>query len=130
MVEDKLPIQQHQNQVGGTVERNENIEVQNQIKVNNSEKNGTQSEKKTPPKIPKMVKCTESTLPVVEIKNTWDDTTNIWIDASSLQTEKDNIEKMDGSSRFENQFMTQKTSIQLPPPFFSFLLVNIIIQIT
>ena len=69
-----------------------------------------------------MVQCTESTLPVVEIKNTWDDTTNIRIDASSLQTEKDNIEKMDGSSRFENQFMTQKTSIQLPPlsppPFF------------
>ena len=49
MVEDKLPIQQHQNQFGGTVERNENIEVQNQIKVNNSEKNGTQSEKKTTP---------------------------------------------------------------------------------
>ena len=70
-----------------------------------------------------MVQCTESTLPVVEIKNTWDDTTNIRIDASSLQTEKDNIEKMDGSSRFENQFMTQKTSIQLPPlppPFFFF----------
>jgi hypothetical protein len=55
MVEDKLPIQQHQNQFGGTVERNENIEVQNQIKVNNSEKNGTQSERRTPPKkIPKI----------------------------------------------------------------------------
>ena len=80
-----------------------------------------------------MVQCTESTLPVVEIKNTWDDTTNIQIDASSLQTEKDNIEKMDGSSRFENQFMTQKTSIQLaplPPPLFSFLVVNTIIQST
>ena len=80
-----------------------------------------------------MVQCTESTLPVVEIKNTWDDTTNIWIDASSLQTEKDNIEKMDGSSRFENQFMTQKTSIQLSPlpsHFFSFLVVNTIIQNT
>ena len=80
-----------------------------------------------------MVQCTESTLPVVEIKNTWDDTTNIQIDASSLQTEKDNIEKMDGSSRFENQFMTQKTSIQLPPlplPAFSFLVVNTIIQST
>ena len=78
-----------------------------------------------------MVQCTESTLPVVEFKNTWDDTTNIQIDASSLQTEKDNIEKMDGSSRFENQFMTQKTSIQLPPPPpppFSFLVVNTIIQ--
>ena len=67
-----------------------------------------------------MVQYTESTLPVVEIKDTRDDTTNIRIDASSLQTEKDNIEKMDGSSRFENQFMTQKTSIQLPPLFFLF----------
>ena len=80
-----------------------------------------------------MVQYTESTVLVVEMKGTWVDTTNIQIDASCLQTKKDNIEKMDGSSGFENQFMTQKTSIQLPPlplPAFSFLVVNTIIQST